>query len=359
MSDSIFKGHDFNDGDSLILSSIAHPITAAQKLAAALQNNVGVASGVANQYDNPTPYYAPSEQEQLNAAMNLAGSAELGSAPFAPESSGGTVGTFIGRHAKNWDNATEDAFLKGEQAGLDERSLWSDHGVFRGADTELRQEIPDTGAIYVGSSEGPYNNNAKSVFPHDELYSNYPEFKNYRMREGNYRGGSFNDGEELSVPTISIGTIGGNTEAKSTALHELQHAVQGNEGFARGGNPDAILKSWNAQIGDEILNVWDKMEAIPEYQRRTSPEYAALKSQEKELKMAKAKMLPEAYTSYHNLAGEAESRATQKRAGMSAIERRNVFPYDSYDVPRDELIISDGITQPSMPSLKKLLNAMK
>ena len=42
---------------------------------------------------------------------------------------------------------------------------------------------------------------------------------------------------------------------------------------------------------------------------------------------------------YQRLAGEAEARAVQKRMGMNALERRQTFPLDSYDVPINELIV--------------------
>ena len=42
---------------------------------------------------------------------------------------------------------------------------------------------------------------------------------------------------------------------------------------------------------------------------------------------------------YRRLAGEAEARATQARMNMNAKQRREVFPYDSYDVPVNSLIV--------------------
>ena len=42
---------------------------------------------------------------------------------------------------------------------------------------------------------------------------------------------------------------------------------------------------------------------------------------------------------YKRLAGEAEARATQARRGMTMEQRRAKFPYESYDVPIEELII--------------------
>jgi hypothetical protein len=45
------------------------------------------------------------------------------------------------------------------------------------------------------------------------------------------------------------------------------------------------------------------------------------------------------YEAYRRLAGEAEARATQARMNMTPAERRATFPFDSYDVPVNQLII--------------------
>ena len=42
---------------------------------------------------------------------------------------------------------------------------------------------------------------------------------------------------------------------------------------------------------------------------------------------------------YKRLAGGAEARATQARLPLNALQRRALFPEDSYDVPVNQLII--------------------
>ena len=42
---------------------------------------------------------------------------------------------------------------------------------------------------------------------------------------------------------------------------------------------------------------------------------------------------------YQRLAGEAEARAVQKRMNMTDTQRRVIFPYESYDVPVNQLIV--------------------
>jgi 2-oxo-4-hydroxy-4-carboxy--5-ureidoimidazoline (OHCU) decarboxylase len=44
--------------------------------------------------------------------------------------------------------------------------------------------------------------------------------------------------------------------------------------------------------------------------------------------------------SYMHLAGEAEARATQERLGLNELERLTKFPYESYDRPKNKLLIT-------------------
>ena len=50
---------------------------------------------------------------------------------------------------------------------------------------------------------------------------------------------------------------------------------------------------------------------------------------------------------YRRLAGEAEARAVQSRMDMTPEQRRATFPFDSYDVPRDKLILRDLLKGPA------------
>jgi len=59
------------------------------------------------------------------------------------------------------------------------------------------------------------------------------------------------------------------------------------------------------------------------------------------------------YGQYQRLAGEAESRAAQARMDMTPEQRRATFPFDSYDVPQNQLIVMNdagGGAQMSLPA---------
>lgn len=152
----------------------------------------------------------------------------------------------------------------------------------------------------------------------------------------------------------------------STTLHELQHAIQQREGWARGGSPDVAFRDprmWgDGAEGSDIARkmLKDKLKEmstpmpVEKYAKDAwqsdvvTPEIlAAYKDYAKTIKSSARQFETEAQKTvaqewYRRLAGEAEARATQSRMGMDAAKRREVFPLDSYDVPLNELIIRLG-----------------
>jgi Mlc titration factor MtfA (ptsG expression regulator) len=111
---------------------------------------------------------------------------------------------------------------------------------------------------------------------------------------------------------------------KSLALHELQHAIQQREGFAKGGGINEFTSDMDALAK---LNNMSYSE-MDDFQKAM---YLDLR---KKYKSAKT---PE--QAYNNLAGEAEARAVQSRMNMTPAQRRATFPEESYDVPMNELIV--------------------
>lgn len=132
---------------------------------------------------------------------------------------------------------------------------------------------------------------------------------------------------------------------KSTMLHEIQHAIQQREGWAKGGSMDDFYnESMRARQG-----AWDQISAINSELSKAAgtPRYQELLNERQKLVDLAQKdpldLKEQAYKSYQSLAGEAEARATQARMNMNAAQRREVYPFDSYDVPVDQLIIRGGL----------------
>ena len=128
--------------------------------------------------------------------------------------------------------------------------------------------------------------------------------------------------------------------AKSTQLHELQHAIQQREGFSSGGSPESMQSLVN-----EYSQTKQKFEqALKQSLNDADPIAAANAAQERQfygLKLGGMSDIKgaDANELYRRLAGEAEARATQARLPLDAAQRRALFPEDSYDVPVNQLII--------------------
>ena len=207
-----------------------------------------------------------------------------------------------------------------EKAGVDAKAIWQQTGTWKAPDGMWRQEIPDTSAGFRMdfNSAAPSKSNAYSpmkdipiggAFNHPNLYPAYPDIlRTGRMdvaKSSDWMPDSSNSGNlRGNQVTVRDKTEAG---ARSTVLHELQHAVQQREGFALGGA--------QSQFYSEAL-----LRLVAENPR--TPPSRLIKAAE-----------DEAFARYRALMGEAEARATQARANLTATERRNVFPEASYDLP--------------------------
>lgn len=88
------QDQNFDDTDSLIASTILHPITAAQKAGNWFSNQVNTSAGTGIPYDDANPFYV-NDNGKIEAAANLAGFANVSGMPFAPKSNGATLGTVL------------------------------------------------------------------------------------------------------------------------------------------------------------------------------------------------------------------------------------------------------------------------
>ena len=166
------------------------------------------------------------------------------------------------------------------------------------------------------------------------LFEAYPDLKNVQVLISNSNElGKDNRGEwNRKNNTICLNGDYSVEEIESTLLHEIQHAIQSKEGFARGATPEY----WQSKI----YNVYNDK-----------------------------RFNKDAKTLYKNTAGEIEARDVQTRRNMTAEERRNTFP-ESMKLNNDVVFVDSGVSYFSSDSdatmsLKKqiqnsrdILNAM-
>jgi len=143
------NAQDFGPNDSIIASSLMHPQEAAERAGDWLQKQMRIAAGIPNQaLEDEGSWYqtgiVPSMNEQAQAGLDLAGLMQTGAMPFAPASAGGTLGTFIGKNARNWDAQAAKLAEEKLNAGADPAEVWREHLIGRMPDKTLFSEISDS-----------------------------------------------------------------------------------------------------------------------------------------------------------------------------------------------------------------------
>mgnify|MGYP003137691406 FL=1 len=301
----------------------------------------------------------------------------------------GVAGIFGGKLGRNAPHMKMRKFLELEKEGLSNEEAWKKTGVFRSPDGELRYEIDDSGSVIAPDFEnlpkfgklGPVRGDeytgatyekAPGRITHKELKKAYPEFEEIRFerKEGLRPKGDYKDADiSLGYPG-EMRIRGGLLDPKSTTLHELQHFVQGEEGFARGGTNTGML--WvNDELRPELIRetnriiermkipmsiedyaaqAWGSMKITPEIRA----DYKKYLKSKKDVggpftgKYSKFAQEQAAENVYLKLAGEAEARAVQKRRDLTLQERRQRFPLEDYDIPLEDLILR-GVSPKTLP----------
>lgn len=307
---------------------------------------------------------------------------------------GGALGTFAGVGAKNAPRAAYNIASKMKEAGVADREIHAQTGwTFGFPDGRPRFEIDDSAAKGQFTHLPPSADRlAEQAISHPSLYQAYPELSEISqlgLKEAK-EAGSF-------APTyIDDAYRGGSllakapdeTGLKSVGLHELQHAVQQQEGFAKGGSPQNFtnkkippklkgvafsrdlnemaisLKLQNegliASEGKFLSLNEPKNLAVAEDLAKTD---AVLAGQLAKFKDANDKLskYPSAHTQYRKLAGEAEARLTQARMNMTQAEREASYPPSMFDVPVDQQIVrfGDGPAMSTNTNNQPLVNALR
>ena len=321
----------------------------------------------------------------------------------------GSLGMFAGRGAKTADLDQMKQAESMLDSGADRADVWQQTGWMRGPDGKMRFEIDDSGArldmdaipsnesrldVAGGFFEATHGIPRSKMFTgqnpiwdkealawadenmniardgdtpmsnamsHDDAFAAYPDMEKIRLgRETGKAYGSFNPGDNKIK--VGGGPIGqGVDRPRSTALHELQHAIQQQEGFSPGASPssaymdNALRKQWGEEINSllqprsrkEYLKIlkagWP--EATPKQLDASYRSY--LKDAKKSLNdpyhpAAKAAQETAAGRIYKRSAGEVEARNVQTRMDMTPEQRLAQPPWTTLDVPEDDLIVRMG-----------------
>lgn len=227
-------------------------------------------------------------------------------------------------------------------------------GWERGADGKWRYEMPD---VVLRDPKEWVNKKTLTLSdivekPNDlfkeypELFDAYPKLKDVKIQKGRAKmGGSYYDN------TITL-NLGGIREAikydldihykiatrllKRTLVHEVQHYIQHEEGFAKGGSEQFVRDA----IKDEFEKVIKQIRGLRAEGKED--EAKALAERNKALYNAYANE-KDSYKNYKSLSGEVEARNVSARLNMTPDERRKTLAESTEDVARkDQIFLGVG-----------------
>ena len=150
---------------------------------------------------------------------------------------------FGGKNAKKFDKNSPSNFVDSEGV---ERFKFDD------SKAKLKKPI----------SEGDL---VEDVLDHPELFENYPQLKDIKLRiiDSNSIKGSFNESSR-TIKLNGSSLFGSEKATVSTLLHELQHAVQVEEGVNSGSNSSVEVPEWKRNISFENTPVFYDFLALAE-----------------------------------------------------------------------------------------------
>jgi hypothetical protein len=126
---------------------------------------------------------------------------------------------------------------------------------------------------------------------------------------------------------------------RSYVMHEVQHGLQGTEGFQRGGSPREFTP-------DQIAAERARLMAIAEPPSESPSGWGSVSNISGDMPD-----LDVGRSLYNRLAGEVEARAVQKRMDLTPDQRRSRPPWMDYDVPEDQQIVR-GVDGKEMMSIR-------
>ena len=221
-------------------------------------------------------------------------------------------------------------------------------GWERGADGKWRYEVGDV-RFYDGlqlinrsvKTEATLDDLLEDNKDKEALFASYPSLKNMPvvLEDMGYKGvGEYNYGKEtIRLNTYLLTDDDGYFTKPAVEIlnHEIQHAIQKIEGFARGGSP-AMVRS---EIKKQMAEVTKQIRQL----RAEGKEAEAKELIKKNRGLYEASVGDEDFGSYKSLAGEVESRNVERRMGMSAEERRASLAAETEDVSReDQIFLTSG-----------------
>lgn len=209
-----------------------------------------------------------------------------------------------------------------------------------------------------------YDHDLDNVIDHPELFKNYPELKDIQVKFDYSMGRNTASYNDMRQRIKVDGYLKDDPEElKKTLLHEIQHYVQHEEGFAQGGNPgqfakdlfasksiaEADIHQLNLEMGEKVkaMDSLEKYRFKPGVGGKIKEKLASLKKEyeglmERKLSLvdkAQVDIRGESFDRYQKLAGEAEARDVSARMNFTDAERQATQPLESTGLRLEDLIV--------------------
>ncbi|MBE9547404.1 MAG: hypothetical protein IMF10_07920, partial [Proteobacteria bacterium] len=245
--------------------------------------------------------------------------------------------------------------------GKDKNEVWRETGWMKGVEGKWKFEIDDSKAtLKVKESESlPVANPLNKILEHKKLFKAYPDLKyvdvifNKGRADASYKPSDV----RIGAGTISISKHlipANNEKIQADLLHEIQHAIQEIEGFARGGSPEAMAQKLVNEETNYLLKTNDTYADLAgwidelyfkgeDYGIHTVRMYREQMQEILNKHLDKKYGEDPALNLYKRLAGEVEAREAAMRKGLTKEQRRIMPPYvGAGGIPQDQWIVIDG-----------------
>lgn len=161
---------------------------------------------------------------------------------------GNTLNQMAGEHAKTaaLDKLEQAKAMEEDRSSED---IYKATGWFKGYDGKWRFEIPDNlEAISLDKLLKNKYADLGEIYDNPQLFEAYPKLKNVMIFIEELGGRTAGFASAINNTITLSASLKNDDEIKSTLVHEIQHLIQGREGFARGGSS----QNARAQIRGEI-----------------------------------------------------------------------------------------------------------
>lgn len=374
--------------------------------------------------------------QEIERATDLAGLMVAGPAPVASKMADGTLGSFMGVKSATFNRKALEEAHEMTANGVHPDEVWDKTGTFAGWDSRWRQEVPDTrmklkeenlkitqpptqkpdgltpeqrvkADTFLGFKNNldqptvdllpehkKYFNKEKlfldQIMDHPELFKAYPELRNVKVETTPPFAWGVSGAYNKQTNTLMMASAKVE-EFKGTLMHEIQHAIQGIEGFEQGASKqqfitkdwpdlhkafnefkanteDRLLGTGKYSSSDKIFNtrneyldskravdysIQKEAGTLPKFMNMAyERDYAPLVEELKKsghydtlYKVAKGEQLVNTYDKklfdkYQSVAGEVESRNVEARRRMEEYQRKSTPPQSTEDHARSEQIKS-------------------